>query len=41
VSLYEQLVLTHAQGWPELEGSDDAPLRAASRARALALGAPA
>jgi ferrochelatase len=41
VSLYEQLVLKHAQGWPELAGPDDATLRAASRDRALALGAPA
>jgi ferrochelatase len=41
VSLYEQLVLKHAQGWPELEGRDDPTLRAASRERALALGAPA
>jgi len=40
VALYEQVVLRHAQGWPELEDRDDAALRAASRARALALGAP-
>lgn len=41
VALYEQLVLKHAQGWPEFEGGDDAALLAESRRRALALGAPA
>jgi ferrochelatase len=41
VSLYEQLVLRHAQGWPELEGGDDSARLADSRARALAMGATA
>jgi protoporphyrin/coproporphyrin ferrochelatase len=40
-ALYEQLVLKHAQGWPEFEGGDDAALLAESRRRALALGASA
>jgi hypothetical protein len=40
VALYEQIVLRHAQGWPELEGRDDAEALAQSRERALALGAP-
>jgi protoporphyrin/coproporphyrin ferrochelatase len=40
VALYEQVVLRHAQGWPELAGQDDAEARAQSRQRALALGAP-
>jgi ferrochelatase len=41
VSLYEQLVLKHAQGWPQFTdaGGDDASARAASRERALAMGA--
>ena len=39
VSLYEQLVLKHAQGWPELSAADDAAERTASRGRALAMGA--
>jgi len=39
VSLYEHLVLKHAQGWPELAAGDDAPARAAARERALAMGA--
>ncbi len=41
VALYEQVVLRHAQGWPELEGRDDTETLARSRERALALGAPA
>jgi ferrochelatase len=41
VALYEQVVLRHAQGWPELEGRDDTEALAQSRERALALGAPA
>ena len=41
LALYEQVVLRHAQGWPELAGDDDSPRRAESRARALALGATA
>jgi ferrochelatase len=41
LALYEQLVLRHAQGWPELAGGDDSARRAESRARALALGATA
>ena len=41
VALYEQLVLRHAQGWPELASSDDSARLAGSRARALAMGAPA
>jgi hypothetical protein len=40
VALYEQIVLRHAQGWPEIDSADDPELRAASRERALALGAP-
>lgn len=40
LSLYEQLVLKHAQGWPELTGGIDAAGLAKSRERALALGAP-
>ena len=40
VALYEQIVLRHAQGWPELEARDDAEALAQSRERALALGAP-
>jgi hypothetical protein len=40
VALYEQIVLRHAQGWPELEGRDDTEALAQSRERALALGAP-
>jgi protoporphyrin/coproporphyrin ferrochelatase len=40
VALYEQVVLRHVQGWPELAGQDDADARAQSRQRALALGAP-
>ena len=40
LALYEQLVLKHAQGWPELAGDIDAAEFAASRERALALGAP-
>ncbi|HSQ69375.1 MAG TPA: ferrochelatase [Steroidobacteraceae bacterium] len=39
LSLYEQLVLKHAQGWPELAGGTDADDLAKSRERALALGA--
>ena len=39
LSLYEQLVLKHAQGWPELAGGIDAAELAKSRDRALALGA--
>lgn len=41
VALYEQLVLKHAQGWPELEGRHDAALLAESRRRALEMGASA
>jgi protoporphyrin/coproporphyrin ferrochelatase len=41
LALYEQVVLRHAQGWPELAGGDDSARRAESRARALALGATA
>jgi ferrochelatase len=40
LSLYEQLVLKHAQGWPEFAGGIDAAGLAKSRERALALGAP-
>ena len=40
LSLYEQLVLKHAQGWPEFTGGIDAAGLAKSRERALALGAP-
>jgi ferrochelatase len=40
VALYEGVVLRHTQGWPELERGDDAVLRAQSRERALAMGAP-
>jgi ferrochelatase len=40
LSLYEQLVLKHAQGWPELTGGTNAAGLAKSRERALALGAP-
>jgi ferrochelatase len=40
VALYEQVVMRHAQGWPELERRDDAEALAQSRQRALALGAP-
>jgi ferrochelatase len=39
VDLYEQLVLKHAQGWPETEGRDDSAALPQSRDRALALGA--
>lgn len=39
VSLYEQLVLKHAQGWPELAPAGDSQARDESRARALAMGA--
>lgn len=39
VELYEQLVLKHAQGWPEIEGRDDSAALPKSRKRALALGA--
>ena len=39
VALYEQVVLRHAQGWPELAGGDDSARLAHSRARALAMGA--
>jgi len=39
VALYEQIVMKHAQGWPELAGRDDAASLADSRRRALALGA--
>lgn len=41
VDLYEQLVVKHAQGWPQFAdaGRDDATARAASRERALAMGA--
>jgi len=39
VTLYEQLVLRHAQGWPELGGRDDSAELPKSRERALALGA--
>jgi ferrochelatase len=39
VALYEQLVLKHAQGWPEIEGRDDSATLPLSRERALALGA--
>jgi protoporphyrin/coproporphyrin ferrochelatase len=41
VGLYERLVLTHSQGWPELSAGDDAAARAESRRRALELGARA
>jgi ferrochelatase len=41
VALYEQLVLRHAQGWPELADGDDSARLADSRARALAMGATA
>jgi ferrochelatase len=40
VALYEQVVLRHAQGWPGIDAADDTARRAASRERALALGAP-
>jgi len=39
VELYEQLVLKHAQGWPELSGRDDSAELPKSRERALTLGA--
>ena len=39
VALYEQLVLKHAQGWPELTPRDEAAALADARQRALALGA--
>ena len=37
--LYEHLVATHAQGWPEFSGRVDAAALEESRRRALALGA--
>jgi hypothetical protein len=40
VALYEQVVLRHAQGWPELAGHGRRRGAAQSRQRALALGAP-
>jgi ferrochelatase len=40
LSLYEQLVVKHAQGWPEFADGVDAAALAKSRERALALGAP-
>jgi hypothetical protein len=39
VDLYEQVVLKHAQGWPEFAGRDDSAALPGSRERALALGA--
>jgi ferrochelatase len=39
VDLYEQVVLKHAQGWPEFAGRDDSATLPRSRERALALGA--
>ena len=36
---FEQLVLKHAQGWPEIEGRDDSAALPKSRERARALGA--
>ena len=39
VALYERIVLTHARGWPEIEGRDDSAALPKSRERALALGA--
>jgi ferrochelatase len=39
VALYERIVLTHARGWPEIEGRDDSAMLPMSRERALALGA--
>jgi ferrochelatase len=39
VRLYEQLVLKHSQGWPELTDRDDSPARPEARQRALAMGA--
>jgi len=39
VDLYEQVVLKHAQGWPEFAGRDDSATLPGSRERALALGA--
>jgi ferrochelatase len=41
VALYEQVVLKHTQGWPEIEGRDEGSLRSESRRRALAMGASA
>jgi len=41
VRLYEQVVLKHTRGWPGFDGGGDEPDRAQSRARALAMGAPA
>ena len=41
VALYAGLVERHAQGWPGLDGRDDAAEREAARQRALDLGAPA
>ena len=41
VALYEHLVESHARGWPEFSGRDDADAREKSRQRALALGARA
>ena len=40
VRLYEELVLKHGGGWPEIEGRDDSAALPKSRERALALGAP-
>jgi ferrochelatase len=39
VDLYEHLVMKHAQGWPEIDGCDDAAEWPKSRERALAMGA--
>ena len=40
VALYEELVLKHGRGWPEIDGRDDSAAWPKSRERALALGAP-
>jgi hypothetical protein len=41
VGLYERVVASHAQGWPEFSGHDDAANREESRRRAIAQGARA
>jgi ferrochelatase len=39
VDLYERVIESHAHGWPEFSGSDDAAAREDSKRRALQLGA--
>ena len=41
VGLYERVIASHAQGWPEFSGRDEAAVREESRRRALELGARA